>query len=325
MGYGVIMTVIGSTGADDVAGAGPREQHYGEFYGLRPLPPPDGRVVIVVFGNCQAESLRVLLDASPAVVGVRLPPVFELTAADLPHLAKVLRRADLLLAQPVRDDYAGLALGTRQIASWLRPEARLVRWPVIRWTGLHPFQGIVRDPRHPSNEPPLVPYHDLRTLSWAASGRDPWADDVSDRALHEVAALSLAELERRQSRDCDVGVADLLAAPQDGDLLTLNHPGNRLLIELARRIQAALDLPVEAADPGRVLLRAVIAPVPARIRGLWGLDGHTAADDDWTLGEKVLPAAQVHRVQHDWYRQHPWVVEAGLRRHLTTMRILGLA
>lgn len=301
-----------------------RERHYGDFYGLDPLPPPDGRPVVVVFGNCQAESLRVLIGASPAVVAVRMPPVFELTAADLPHLEHLLRRADVLLAQPVRDDYAGLSLGTRQVAECLRSTARVLRWPVLRWTGLHPFHGIIRDPQNPAHEPPLVPYHDLRTLSWAATGTDRWADRVSPAALLEVASQSLAELERRQARDCDVGVADLLAAPQDGDMMTLNHPGNRLLIELARRVQSALDLPVDAADPGRVLLGSVIAPVERRVLDLWTLDGHTAPEAAWRLGEKLLPAAEVHRVQYEWYLEHPWVIEAGLARHAQTLSILGL-
>jgi len=38
-----------------------RREHYGEFYGLRPLPD-DGRPLLLVHGNCQAEALRVLLE-----------------------------------------------------------------------------------------------------------------------------------------------------------------------------------------------------------------------------------------------------------------------
>jgi hypothetical protein len=49
------------------------------------------------------------------------------------------------------------------MAAMMRPHATVVRWPVIRWAGLHPFQAIVRDPRDPSRDPPIVPYHDLRT------------------------------------------------------------------------------------------------------------------------------------------------------------------
>ena len=40
-----------------------RRQHYSEFYGLAPLPESYG----VVLGNCQAESLRMVMDAPEPV------------------------------------------------------------------------------------------------------------------------------------------------------------------------------------------------------------------------------------------------------------------
>lgn len=50
-----------------------RRQHYAHFYGLAPLPSDD-RPLLVVHGNCQAESLRVLLDgAASPVRTVRVP------------------------------------------------------------------------------------------------------------------------------------------------------------------------------------------------------------------------------------------------------------
>ena len=44
----------------------PRAMHYGEFYGLRPIPDSE-RPLLVVHGNCRAESIRLLLqDAEDA-------------------------------------------------------------------------------------------------------------------------------------------------------------------------------------------------------------------------------------------------------------------
>ena len=54
-----------------------RRAHYGDFYGLSELPD---KPLFAVHGNCQAESLRVLLHGALAGDwhGVRMPPVHEL-------------------------------------------------------------------------------------------------------------------------------------------------------------------------------------------------------------------------------------------------------
>ncbi|WP_241490615.1 WcbI family polysaccharide biosynthesis putative acetyltransferase, partial [Microbacterium testaceum] len=87
-----------------------RRRHYAEFFGEAPLPARFG----VVVGNCQAESLRLVI-ASEALPAIRIPAVHELTATDAARLHDVLARASFLVAQPVRDDYRGLPLGTAQL------------------------------------------------------------------------------------------------------------------------------------------------------------------------------------------------------------------
>lgn len=308
----------------DVSTIDGRTRHYGTFYGL---PAEDGAVgdgpVVLVHGNCQAESIRLLVDSAPEWTGrtVRMPPVFELTADDLPHLERLLARCELLISQPVSDDYRQMPLGTAQLVSRLPAAARVLRWPVLRFSGFHPWQVIVRDPREPSRNPPVVPYHDLRTL--AAAADRPVTGAASDvAALRAIAEESVAELARREERDCDVTVSDVLADPQVGDMMTINHPGNRVLIELARRIQQAAGVSVAATDPGRVLLGAVVAPVPAEALAALGVAGEPIAD--WTVGGEVVAADHVRRTQEQWYRDNPWVLAAGLERHREVLGLLGL-
>ena len=133
---------------------------------------------------------------------------------------------------------------------------------MIRWAGLHPFQAIVRDPRDPSRDPPVVPYHDLRTLASARADADLFDAEARREACRAVGDASSAELRRRENRDCDVGISDVFDQPESGDMFTINHPGNRVLVELARRLQQALGRPADAADPGRDLLGEVSAPMP---------------------------------------------------------------
>lgn len=80
-----------------------RRRHYGEFFGLDPLPERFG----IVIGNCQAESMRLVLDA-PERRFVRVPPVHELDAADAARLRELVALADHIVSQPIRDDYRSL-------------------------------------------------------------------------------------------------------------------------------------------------------------------------------------------------------------------------
>lgn len=107
------------------------------FYGLE--APPAGSLALV-WGNCQAESVRVLLSTAEGLpcTPVRIPPVHEVTVDDLPHLRALLGRTTLLASQPVRGGFRGLPLGTDELATALPRGARVVRWPVIRHPALHP-------------------------------------------------------------------------------------------------------------------------------------------------------------------------------------------
>jgi len=286
-----------------------RRQHYAHFYGLQPLPR-DERPLLVVHGNCQAESLRVLLDgdASP-VRTTRLPPVHELTAEDLPHLDRLLAEVDVLVSQPVRDGYRGLPLGTAEVLSRAGRRPRAVLVPIVRWAALHPFQVIVRAP---AGDPPVVPYHDLRTLTLAA-GRPALPETPSPDAVRTVRGLSVRELRAREERHGTVGVVDLLDAAGADAAHTVNHPGNDVLTGVARRVLDAIGSPGDPADPGRTLLDSVHTPVLPEVLAALGLT--SAPREDWLVEGRRLADGVVREAQLRWYAGHPGVAEAGLERH----------
>lgn len=289
-----------------------RRQHYADFYGG---PARDGRPLGLVHGNCQAEALRLVLAGSPGLPWqlVRVPPVHELTTEDLPALDALLARATLLVAQPVRDGYRGLPVGTAEVAVRLPPGASVVRVPIVRDMAVHPWQAIVRVPD--GAEPPVVPYHDLRTLT----GLVP-----VDADLPAAAAASRAELARREARDCDVAVSDLLPSFGVDAVHVLNHPGNGVLVALARRVQEALGVPVDASDPGRALLGGTRAPLERRVLEALGLD-LARTREHWLVAGEPLAAAAVEQAQRAWYATRPDVVAEGLRRYADRLPLLGLA
>jgi hypothetical protein len=290
-----------------------RRRHYGAFYDTPPAGP-----LAVVWGNCQAEALRVALEPALPLTSVRVPPVHELTPADLPHLARLLPRTRLLLSQPVRADYRDLPIGTAQLRTHLPAGARVVVWPVVRYRGLHPWTAIVRHPRDPSAVPPVVPYHDLRTLVVAAGGRIGAPEAA---AFRTVAARSVAELARRERRACDVGVSDLLVPLGLDAVHTLNHPANPLLRALARRVLEHLGLPAVVADPGRELLGGIRAPLDPAVLEALGLDPGRARPS-WLVEGRAVH--EVRERQRAWYAEHPEWVAAGLERYAADLETLDL-
>ncbi|MCO8271627.1 WcbI family polysaccharide biosynthesis putative acetyltransferase [Actinoplanes sp. TRM 88003] len=295
----------------------PRTRHYGVFYGLDE-PTGDGPVALVI-GNCQAESLRLMLDGGELRT-VRLPPVHELVADDLPHLARWLARTTLLITQPIRDDYRGLPLGSAQLREPLGRGALTVRVPVIRFAGLYPAHAIVRPPSDPSLVPPVVAYHDLRFLAQAAGLR---LSPLQVPAVRAIAEHSLEQLRSREVAHGTVIVSDLFAAPSFALMRTLNHPGNPVWAVLAARVRAALGLSEHVVDPGRPLLDSVHAPREAAVLEAWEIDDQERPH--WVVGGNVVETEAVREEHLIWYERHPDAVQAGLNRHADALRLLGAA
>ena len=306
-----------------------RARHYGEFYGLSGTSGADPRPLWLVVGNCQAEALRQMLDTvdDRPYRTVRVPPVHELTIDDLPHLAGLLRQAAVLLSQPIRTDYRGLPLGTEQLIAAAAPATTVLRWPVIRYAGLYPFQVIVRRPADRSVVPPPVPYHDLRTISAALEGRtakDPWDVEVEPARFRTVAEMSRSTLAERERRDTDVGISDMLSSAGCDAAHAINHPGNTVLAALADRILGALDVPTHVTPADKPLLGSVYVPLEQRVLAALELDGPGRARTQWCYDGTQLDPDWVHRVQMHWYLDNPDFLQLAVERHRSTMDALGL-
>ncbi|MFI8568056.1 WcbI family polysaccharide biosynthesis putative acetyltransferase [Rhodococcus sp. NPDC078407] len=315
------------------AGMDGRTRHYGEFYEVaereqgRVAPENDDRPLLLVWGNCQAEALRILLDSDPAMPlrTVRVPPVHELESSDLRHVDRLVRRASILLTQPVRAGYRSLPLGVPDLAAALPPDATVVRWPVLRYAGLHPFQVIVRHPSDPAAVPSLVPYHDLRTILAARRGLGEdreWDRPVSADGFRRAARASLEELRRRESRDTDIAASDLFEEAGRAATHTINHATNVVLTACAQRILDQLHTGCTVRDPGRELLGGVRAPVEQRVLDALDLGGDPRPE--WIVDGTPHSSDSVHRAHLRWYAAHPEFIGAALERHAELIRILEL-
>lgn len=291
-----------------------RRTHYADFHGGSRTC--DGSLVVV--GNCQAESLRLLLDPDGRH-SVRVPPVFELTAAEVPRLHELVSRADALVVQPVHDGYRGHALGSAELAQSLPSTGRTVVVPSVRHNALYPAH-VVQHPRAGTPPLPITPYHDLRVVRAALTGAHPFPPLGSD-AVRRVARASLAELARREART-SVAVSDALVEPHPEQMRTVNHPGNPVLLALATRVAAALgrEAPV---DPGRPLLASVRAPIEPEVAATWGLDAEPVHAWWWFDGVPVA-SAEVAEAHLGWYAAHPAETAEVWAKHRDTAERLGL-
>ncbi|SED12851.1 hypothetical protein SAMN04489844_3732 [Nocardioides exalbidus] len=275
----------------------------------------DDRPLLVIVGNCQAESLRLLLDAGD-VRTLRLPALHEMTSADVVALHGLLSRADLLVAQPTSDDYRGLPLGTSQLRAVLPPSARVALVPSLRYAGLHPFHLLVHPPDLDRPDPPVVPYHDIRTVLAAddlRAGRTARAPlGLTSAAVHAVAAASVGELSRRERAHGTVVVSDLLTRPTADTMRTINHPGNALLEPVAARLRAALGLDACAPAVERPLLTSIHAPLHPEVVAAHGLDVPPTAD--WTVEWRRIAPGTVEAAHLAWYRARPEMLDAALAR-----------
>jgi len=282
------------------------------------------RPLLVVHGNCQAEALRVLCSAALGddVTSVRLPPVFELEAADMDDFVALIRRTSYFVTQPIVDDYRGLPLGSAQVRALLPESATSVTVPVMRWAALHPTQVIVRAPG--VGDPPVVPYHDLRVLV-AASRGDRTVDLVqpSPAAVRAVRDISREQLRIRQDHHDTVDAVAEFEAAGGAATWTINHPQNEVLRGVAARILERLGVAADVADPGRVLLSTTMAPVSGATLAALDLKGEQRSS--WVHQGRDITEEEVSAGQLAWYAENPQVVAAGLRRHAQTLNALGIA
>lgn len=295
----------------------PRAHHYGEFYGLKPLPDGD-RPLLVVHGNCQAEALRLLLQRAPEApcLSVRIPPLHEIALDEIPCLERLLTRSAVLLTQPVADGYHGLPLGSADVRR-TAARARTLVFPIIRFVGLHPYQVVTNSPDH---RPPVIPYHDLRTVRRAA-GLPP-APPLDAAHLDTVTTWSIHALRRREEAAGAVPVHDLLRAARTRAANTINHPGNPVLVGMARRVQRALGWPETAVDPGYEMLGSVHAPLEREVRDT--LDPSVDVRPDWVVDGRPVTDANVAAGQLAWYDERPDVVRAVLDRAAEQLACLGV-
>lgn len=276
---------------------------------------------LTVVGNCQAESTRRLLMSTGDFESERIKPVHELEQGDMVWFTELLARTDVLVTQPIRDGYRGLPVGTRQMREYLKPAARHITVPVLRFDGLMPYHAIIRNPANMSENPPVVPYHDLRILTAAARGLDTPVDaDPNHASLRRAAAMSIEQMRIRERAYDTVVVSDYLETTPVWH--TINHPNNATLAHMAQQILTALGSTAKPQMPDYEMLGGLQGPVDKQAALALGVEVHRDGWVDRALG--VIDQQLITAGHFDYYRSRPDVVAHGLKRHAERIENLGL-
>ena len=132
---------------------------------------------------------------------------------------------------------------------------------------------------------------------------------------------SKAELRRRE-QPLDVHSSDLLDGPA---MYTLSHPTNATLVEIARRVVAALGLPddPEIPNPEREFLGARRAPIEAAVVDALGWP-QSARRDEWVVAKQEVPLRDLLEVHLDFYAEHPDIVTDARTRFADRLELLDL-
>lgn len=277
---------------------------------------------LTVVGNCQAESTRRLLMSTGVFESERIKPVHEIEPGDLGWFTDLLARTDVLVTQPIRDNYRGVPVGTAQMLPHLPRGAKHVVVPVLRFDGLMPYQAIIRNPADTSENPPVVPYHDLRILAAAARGLDaPVQAHPQAGALVRAAAMSVEQIRTREHAHGTVAISDFLETNPVWH--TVNHPDNATLGVLAQRILDALGIAAHPQLPDYEMLGQLDAPVDPEAAAALGVEVPGRGQwRDRTTGPIDAGAIASTHLEH--YRARPGLVEHGLVRHAERLANLGL-
>lgn len=297
---------------------------------LDPAVVPRGSLGFV-WGNCQAESIRRMIAPVALEHGVRfvrLPPVFEMSAADVARLHALLPNAGALVTQPVKDEYRIPGCGSRQLIALMADSARVVTVPSTHYEGLHPWQVHAHDEAGGSVDAPLVDYHDLRLLIAADRGYDVAravelvaASDPDPAAVRELAAASLAEL-RRRTAGLDVATTDAVIAAGASAMWTVNHPSNAVLGALGRDVLSKLGWPGEPDVPDYEMLGRIRTPVARAVLEALQLPTAAAARS-WQIDDAPVAWEIVAEPALQLYRQRPDLVGRTLDRYRDRVAALG--
>lgn len=215
-------------------------------------------VNLAIFGNCQAEYLRLIFSfASPGINLIETPLSFACEISQM-ELWQRLKGADIVLAQrTVASKETPWAT-----SAWIKDRFgdRVIIWPVLYFDGYFPGVRYYRIPGLGSVPSALDGYHFQQIIDGHAQGLtvEATAERLqSARTTEHPFFQSLKQLRQREA-DCDMPFSELIRSGMRREKLfaTPNHPNKVFMLSVASQVAATLgfpfDGPAAAAQVGEI-------------------------------------------------------------------------
>lgn len=282
------------------------------------------RPLWIVHGGPQADPLRRLLFSAtdaPYIVA-STPSADSVSEEQVRYLRRLVAEADAFITEPLPAGYLGKPVGMDDLVPFLRPGTPVITFPRVHFEGLHPYQVGVGPGG--TQTPPIVPYHDLRTIAAVSGHTDrerAWGGGASARALRECAAWSLVRM-RLTEANTDIRVADSVRNAGASAVHTVDRPGNALIVQIARSVQEALGVTVGVPESKVDLLGQCRVPVSAEVAEALGFEAPTT--NTWSINGKELSIEEVDEEQTRWYHDHPGILRTLLAHQHARMDLLGV-
>ena len=195
---------------------------------------------IAVVGNCQArpivESIKLLV---PEVQVTGIAIVHLLSNSDEAQFEDAFKKADLIFAQRVNDDYPCGFVRTGELKR--QYVGKVVCWPNLYFSGYNPELLYLRGADRRPLRGPLSDYHNQTVLTAWQEGLpiDQACARCLDVAYNEIYGatpeLSLKEFQAREA-ETDIRISEWMAEHlwKQRLFFTFNHPKKVLIDQLAR-------------------------------------------------------------------------------------------
>lgn len=288
------------------------------------------RPTCVVYGNCQAAGIFQHLNRCEDFPYrlVWIPSAHEIRASELPTIRKIVSRTDLFITQQIRSGYRGLPIGNSDFEALLPIGARIVRYPVVFYEGIYPYQVYINPGYELSPSAPITEYNDLRVIASKFQGFS--VEDTialiekfspAEDAIRSIHQDSVTELKRRED-ELDIEISDTVSSLKTKSVHTINHPSNQVLRIVTQRILNRLNLEYEVPEIDREILGSIISPLEAPVLSALGQPGPST--EMWTVRDAKYSQAQIVQAHISWLDARPEIVRAGMAKYRGRIESLGL-
>ena len=284
----------------------------------------------LIYGNCQTRYLKKLLVKQPEFTdiydNISEKKVHLISAAEIPDLEQEIAEVDLFIHQPVSDNYRGFSeLGTNYLKSKLKPECRVISFPVAYFTGYMPEIIYIKDSDINQEDTCISPYHDFNILEAFYQGKtatetaklitDP--DFYSSQYIKSNLDHTLAELARRE-KYTDLALSWFIKKYYQKTKLfnTFNHPNQVIFNYLTHNILKLLNLSYIENESLLFDCQEInynyypIYPAIAKI-----LDLDFEIDDHYKIENQSFSTLEMIAQFYLFYDRNPQIVESCIKKN----------